>query len=96
MRTISIGNQKIDVRGLTIGEIRQLKAEGFPISWMGVSQKALDENEGLAASLAERVIDLVLTPEQLEQIAEQVGKEILKVWGAVLAETYSAPDEEKN
>jgi len=96
MRVILVGDTNIDVRGLTGKEIKKLQAEGIPVSRLNIDVVKLAQDLDLAEETMDKVLDTVLTDEQKEILDDQPNKQILKVWGAVVKETWGAPDEEKN
>ena len=96
MRVVESESFKVDVRGLTGTEIRQLKADGHPISRLTMGMVELAKDLDLAERTMDAVLALVLTPEQLEQVDKQPNNMALDVWTAVLKETFGARGEEKN
>lgn len=87
MREIKVSDQLFEIRPLKRKEVKQLRRDGFNLA-------NLDPESGEEAM--DRVFDMVFTPDQLALIDDLDNPDALKLWGAVLAETYGSPAEEKN
>ncbi|BBO92051.1 hypothetical protein [Desulfosarcina ovata] len=87
MRTVTLGSNDFDVRPLKRKEVKQLRKDGITLV-------NLDPAKGEEAM--DRVFDMVFTPDQIAVIDELDNPDALKLWSAVLKETYGAQDEEKN
>ena len=96
MRVVESETFKVEVRGLTGAEIRQLKADGHPISRLTMGLVELAQDLDQAEKTMDAVLALVLSPEQLTEIDKQPSNMALDVWTAVLKETFGARGEEKN
>ncbi len=87
MREETIENKIFQVRGLKRKELKQLRAD------------KIDLND-LDATRAEEVMDIVFaivfTPEQIAEIDEMENKYAIRLWIAVLKETFGSGEEEKN
>ncbi len=87
MRTIEVNGQSFDVRPLKRGEVKQLRKAGFNLV-------ALDPPT--AEDAMDAVFELIFTPDQISAIDALDNPDALKVWSAVLVETYGSRGEEKN
>ena len=96
MIKVQIGGTEIEVRALTGKEILALKAEGVPISRLGFDATKLALDLDKADEAMEKVFDIILTDEQRPGLDELGNDEYLKLWRAILDETFPASDEVKN
>ena len=88
MRSIKIGGgNSVDVRGLSRKEVREYKALGVDFS--SLPRETADE-------VMDDVNARVLSEEQLAMLDGMEYKHSLAVFRGVMAETFGAPDEEKN
>lgn len=88
MRTVTIGsNHQFDIPGLTRKQLRELKADKIDLS---------DIPKENADDIVDRVLSMALTKEQIKILEDLENKWTLVAWRTVLAETYGAPEEEKN
>jgi hypothetical protein len=75
------------VRGLTRAELKQLRKEGLHPTCL--NNDNVDEG-------VDRALGMMLTEEQIAGIDKMENQESMKVWRAVLAETFGSQAEEKN
>ncbi len=87
MRTVTIDGQDFEIRPLKRKEIKQLKANGFNLAALK-AEKADDAMEA--------VFEMVFDVDERRAIDEMIQSQALKLWKAVLMETYGSGDEEKN
>lgn len=87
MRTITINNKEFDIRSLSRGELKELRHRGFNI--LALTAENLDD--GIDA-----VFEMMFEPEEIAAIDAMENKQAGQLWAAIIAETYGAPDEEKN
>lgn len=87
MRTIEIDGRPWEIRGLKRKQVKQLKRDGHDLT-------------NLQAERADDAVDAVFAmafgPEELEVIEEMYNADVMRLWSAILKETYGAPGEEKN
>jgi len=86
MREVEINGTIFEVRGLKRKEIKKLRKDGIVLT-------------GLDAEKADIAMDLIfelLFANQIELIDDMENADALKLWVAVMRETYGASDEEKN
>ena len=88
MRIVTIDEHKFEVRGLLRGEVKELRRE-HDIVLVNLSPANAEEAQ-------DRVFELIFSLEDLERIDALPNADALKLWQAVLKETYGAKDEEKN
>lgn len=104
MREVLLNDTRIEVRGLTVPEIEQLKTEkiegrkepGYPLTRFGVDTQRMWPDMDLAEKTLDRVFEMVLKPEDIEELKKGPNKKILETWKAILDETYGNTLEEKN
>jgi len=89
MRTVLIGDREIEIRSLTVKEIKALKEYGFGLA---VCIPTLET----ANDAKIKPIEMALNESDLEYLMERPVSDSTMVWKAILAETYGAPEEEKN
>lgn len=87
MRQIKIGNKTFEVRGLSRGEVRQVRQAGFNLNVLTL------EN---AEDALDFVFDIVFSKEDNLILDDLPNSFSMKVWRAVLFETYGSEEEEKN
>jgi len=87
MRDVMVGDEVFHIRGLTRGEIKSLRAEG-------VNLMALTVND--ADKAFDLVVAMVFDSAAVAWIDSQENRVGMKLWEAVLKETFGAEDEEKN
>jgi hypothetical protein len=87
MREIIIDDRPFNIRGLKRGEIKALKKEGFNLIDLKIEQ---------ADDAMDKVFELVFASHEITLIDDMANKDAMKLWTAILKETYGAPDEEKN
>jgi len=84
---VNVGGRDVKVRGLTRAEIKQLAEEG-------INPGALPAS--LADTALERVLEMVLDPEDNEYLAPLVYAESVKVYKKIMDLTYGKETEAKN
>ena len=87
MRDIQINNFTFNVRSLTRGELKELRAAGFNLAALEVA------NADEAVDLA---FELMFSDEQISNIDALDYQDSLKIWNSILSETYGDQGEEKN
>ena len=87
MREVEINGRKFQVRGLKRKEIRALREQGFVL--LALKGEDLDAAQ-------DATFEIVFGPEDLAAIDEMDNRDALKLWDAILRETYPAADEIKN
>lgn len=87
MRELEINGQIFKARPLKRKEVKQIKADGFNMFKLEVEK---------ADDAVDAIFDIAFTPEEIQQIDELDNADALKIFKAVLAETYGDPEEEKN
>ena len=94
MREITISDgRKINARGLKVAEIKDLEAQGLPVSRWGITLDPVNDPEG-----AGELFDVLLplgTGNNMD-LAELTPSDQEKLVLAIIAETYGSRDEEKN
>lgn len=80
--------RQFNVRGLTRGEVKRLRAEE-EIDLLRIT----GEN---AEQALDRVLEMVLSEHELHELDALPNRVAMDIWTAVLAETYGSRDEEKN
>ena len=89
MRNITIHDRTVEIRPMTRGENKSLKALGFGPIVFNPDMKTI--NDALDA-----VLSLVLNPDDLEWLDNQPNNVTNTVWREILNETYGSPAEIKN
>ena len=92
MRTVSIPDRDIEVRGLKRKEIKGLKEYGYHRSRF---TPPADDPDALDEAM-DAVIDKVLTKDDLKALENCEPRWTSEVWLAIIKETYGSADEEKN
>lgn len=87
MRQITIGGETFEVRGLTRGEVRDLRAAGLNL--MTMTPDTVDD-------VMDAVFGLVFSEEDNRRVDALPNRDVGRLLGAVIAETYGSRDEEKN
>jgi len=87
MREVTFGGQTFEVRALKRREVKQLKKDGFNLNFITPEQ---------ADDCMDRVFEMVFSMAELAAVDDLDQHEAIKLWNAVLRETYGAEDEEKN
>ena len=87
MREIEVNGRAFEVRGLTRGEIKNLRKDGINLLNLSVDD---------ADAAIDLVFDMVFDQETLQIIDALEYRVSMKLWQEVLIETYGSPDEEKN
>lgn len=87
MREIKKGDTTFKVRGLTRGEVKQLRADGYNLANLTLDQ---------AEEAVDAAFDLVFSENEIRIIDALPNRDAMEIWRAVLAETYGSGDEEKN
>jgi hypothetical protein len=75
------------LRGLTRGEVKKLRAEGIDLARL---------DAGNADEAVDRVVALVLSPDLVGELDDRPCSETMRVFQAILEETYGFAGEEKN
>lgn len=88
MSTVEIQGRKYSARALKWGEIKRLR-EKHGIILMAITPSNAEEAQ-------DRVFKLVFSEEEIAVIDEMEFGDSLKLWDAILKETYGALDEEKS
>lgn len=88
MRKETICGRTFNVRPLTRGEVKSLRKEH------GCNLMALAPDK--AEEAMDRVFEMEFNEEEIAFIDKKENPEALKLWKAVLAETYGSQGEEKN
>jgi hypothetical protein len=87
MRTIEINGREFEVHGLKRKEVKVLKKEGYVLA--SLDHKSADD-------CMDRAFEMVFTDDQLEAIDEIQNADAIKLWQAMLLETYGVvPENEK-
>ena len=87
MRDIEIANKVLSVRGLKRKEIKKLKKDGINLGDLKLEQ--IDD-------VLDTIFPMVFSKKDVELIEDAAYKESVKVWTAILEETFGSKDEEKN
>jgi hypothetical protein len=88
MRQVKLSNNTIiEVRGLTRREVRRCK--DVQIDFGRLTPERAEE-------AMDAVLAMVLAPDVKTGLEDLCYQDSLRVWRAVLSETFGAPDEEKN
>lgn len=87
MRELELNGQTFQVRALKRKEVKQIKADGFNL---------FELEPATADDCVDAVFDIAFTPEEIQQIDELDNQDALKIFKAVLAETFGDSEEEKN
>jgi len=85
--TIEIAGREIAYRGLKRKEVKALKKEGIDIGRMKTDD---------VDAVMDRLFELVLNPDDIGFLDDQLNRCALDVFKAVIAETYGDPAAEKN
>jgi hypothetical protein len=88
LKTVTVGEQKFEVRGLTRGEVKRFKADG--VDFAKFSQLPDDVRE----TKADEVYTLVGF--DVEAMDKLLYRDAQKVFSAIMEETFVTPAEEKN
>ena len=86
-REVKVGNKEITIRSLTRKEVKALKKKGFDIG--SLKREQVDD-------LLDEVFPMILSPDEVNLVESSPYKVCIRVWTAVIKETYGAGDEEKN
>ena len=89
MRIVEIGDRKIEVMALTPRQIKDLGNCGFGLAVCIPTLKTANEAKS-------RGIEFAVNESDLEYLMDRPLSDTTLIWKALLAETYGAPDEEKN
>lgn len=87
MREITKSDTTFRVRGLTRGELKELRAEGYNLSAL-----TLD----IAEEAVDRTFQKVFTVEEIRILDALPNTDNMEIWRALLDETYGSKGEEKN
>lgn len=87
MREIEINGRTFKVRSLKRKEIKALRKQGFIL---------IDLKPENAEEAQDKVFEMVFGPDDIAAIDEMDNRDVMILWRAILAETYGAPEEEKN
>lgn len=87
MRTVIIDGRSFEVRGLKRKQVKQLKRDGFNLT---------DLKPETADDAMDAVFAATFGDADLSAIDEMRNGDALRLWTAILKETFGAPDEEKN
>jgi len=96
MIDIETSSGTIQIRGLTSQEVKQLKEEGFPIYRFGFDVSKLYADLDQAEKAQDRVFEIVLSGKEREAIENGPNVVSLKVWRAILDESFVNEAAEKN
>lgn len=87
-KTVKVGGREITIRGLKRKEVKHLKKEhDINLGNIRLAQ---------AEDAADKVFELVLTPEDIEYLDDQVNAEAVRVFHEIMGATYGKEDEKKN
>jgi len=88
MREVQIEGHTFQIRGLRRGELKALRRDKG-ITLLDLDLQNVEEAQDI-------VFDMVLSEEDVKTLDGLENAAALKVWQAILKETYGAGDEEKN
>ncbi len=89
MEIVTISDRKFEINPLTRGQIKKLKEFGF--TYFNCTPSLEQAHESLDA-----VFDMVLTEDEIQFIDARPNRDAIKIWKAVLAETYGGGSDEGN
>lgn len=87
MRTVTIDGREYKTKGLKRKQVKELKKNGIDLVNLDVQN---------AEDALEAVFELAFTAAENEIIEDMYNADVMKLWLAVLKETFGAPEEEKN
>ena len=80
--------RQFNIRGLTRGEVKRLRAE-YNIELTRITADNAED-------ALDRVLEMVLSEHELHELDGLPNRVAMNIWTAALAETYGSRDEEKN